>query len=49
VTLDLKPGATYERRLEARVVDLLGIGDIVPIGAGQADEVLVGVEVWHLA
>jgi hypothetical protein len=49
VALDLKPGATHERRFEAHAVDLPGVGQIVPIDVGQTDEILVGVEVWHLA
>jgi hypothetical protein len=46
VTLDLSAGAAHERRLESHAVDLR-VGRIVPTGAGQADEILVGIEVWH--
>jgi hypothetical protein len=45
VTVDLQTSAAYERRFEPHTVDLPRIGQIVPIGVGQADEILVGIEV----
>jgi hypothetical protein len=45
VALDLKTSAAHERRLEPHATDLLRVGDVVPIGVGQADEILVGIEV----
>lgn len=47
VTLDLETSAAHERRFEPRTVEFPGVGRIVPTGAGQADEILVGIEVWH--
>jgi hypothetical protein len=47
MTLDLEPSTAHERRFEPHAVELFGVGCIVLTSAGQANEILVGVVVWH--
>jgi len=46
-TVGLKTSTAHERRFEPNAIDLSGVGHTVPVGAGQANEIFVGIEIWH--
>jgi hypothetical protein len=47
MALDVHTGATHNGRLGPNRVYLYGVGSIIPTSACQADEIVVGIEIWH--